>query len=116
MPPRTKPAVRSAPVRFAKLVVEHVESGSLLARSDEGSRAFRLAARAALSRFVLEPFIQQIGHAHGQDAQKLVHFFFAEAVKFPADFTSSAGLNLPGLALIGKRYASRGFGEMQRDF
>ena len=64
-----------------------------------------LAAKRRFEQIVLEPFVQQIGDAHRQDAQKFVHLFFAEAMKFPADFHKLGGIETAGIGLIGKRHA-----------
>ena len=71
--------------RVAKLVMKKIEGGSLLARADKGSK-HGASSQGALEQIAFEPFVQQVGDAHGQDPEKVVHLFFAESMKFPSEF------------------------------
>jgi hypothetical protein len=72
-------------VRFAELVMEPVESSSLLARADEGSKHTGAGERG-LEQVAVKPFVQHVRNAHRQNAQKLVHLLFAETMELPANF------------------------------
>ena len=88
-------------------MVQKQERGPLLARADEGTEQTG-GAYGGFEQIGIEPFIKQIGDAHRQDAQKLVHLLCAETMKLPADFDQLSQMDvLPG-AVIGKRHAVKG--------
>ena len=62
--------------------MKEIKSSSLLARADKGAEDTVRGQRRS-EQVAFKPFIQQIGDAHRQDAQELVHFLFAEAMKLP---------------------------------
>ena len=56
MPPRTKPAVRSAPLDAPMLVVQEVIAGALLARSGEAAQ-HAAGSQTRFEQIALEPFV-----------------------------------------------------------
>ena len=87
-------------VRFAELVVEEIESRSLLARANERSEN-AACCQGGFEQIVFKPLVQPIGDAHRQDAQEFVHLFFAEAVKLPTDFQKLGGIETSRIGFIG---------------
>jgi hypothetical protein len=82
--------------------MKKIEGGSLLARADKGSK-HGASSQGALEQIAFEPFVQQVGDAHGQDPEKVVHLFFAESMKFPSEFQKFCEVEMIRIGFVGER-------------